>query len=305
MSLEELTDLANYLLGKLQNKDFHFVTSIAKCSLLSLRRDVSIMDEAYTEYLPRVLTICTPEKHIIKVEDLTMELPRLLKCGETIVLPKLMMLKENVKTHMVEALLVAALLNSEVQLHYLSKNVGEDIEEGTSIAIKPEWGKTLLEAAIKSVKNREVNIKTISCTICPIRNACPFNYLGDEVVLPSDTAKIVEEIQNSLLVQGTNQATTQQVSDKGELIPPTQVTRESLRDYLRRVADWARSVKRTWVTIAVGRCPVCGREGTLVVRITRGGEKVLYRHGSSTCTIGTIDESVDKLNISKFLGIRQ
>jgi len=50
---------------------------------------------------------------------------------------------------------------------------------------------------------------------------------------------------------------------------------------------------------------VCGREGTLVVRITRGGEKVLYRHGSSTCTIGTIDESVDKLNISKFLEIRQ
>ncbi len=75
MSLEEITDLANYLLNRLQLRDTHFVTSIARCSLLSLRRDVSIMDEAYSEYLPRVLTVCATEKHVIRVEDVTIELP--------------------------------------------------------------------------------------------------------------------------------------------------------------------------------------------------------------------------------------
>ncbi len=140
MSLEEITDLANYLLNKLQLRDTHFVTSIARCSLLSLRRDVSIMDEAYSEYLPRVLTVCATEKHVVRVEDATIELPRLLRCGDSLVLPKLMLLKDNVKSHIVEALLVAALLNTEIQLHYLSKNVGGDIEEGLSITIKPEWG---------------------------------------------------------------------------------------------------------------------------------------------------------------------
>ena len=94
MSLEEIKDLANYLLGRLQSKDFHFMTSIARCSLLSLRRDVSLMDEAYAEYIPRVTPICPSEKHVVKVEDLTIELPRLLRCGDAIVLPKLMMLRE-------------------------------------------------------------------------------------------------------------------------------------------------------------------------------------------------------------------
>ncbi len=302
MSLDEITDLANYLLNRMQRKeDFHFVTSISKCSLLSLRRDVSIMDEAYTEYLPRVLTMCATEKHVVRLENYTLELPRLFRCGDALILPKLMLLKENIKSHIIEALLVAALLNSEIQLHYLSKNINGEIEEGLSITIKPEWGKELLNAVTNSLRNREVGIKTTSCNICPLRNICPFSNLGDETVLPSDTSKIVDEIYNSIFTQPTN---AQGAHDENKLVPPNTMDREGIRDYLKRVANWAREQGRTWVRVAIGKCPICGREGTLVIRITGGnGDKVLYRHGSSTCTVGTIDESVDRLNISKFLDI--
>ncbi|WP_243669779.1 hypothetical protein [Vulcanisaeta sp. JCM 16161] len=40
-----------------------------------------------------------------------------------------------------------------------------------------------------------------------------------------------------------------------------------------------------------------------MIRITSGGEKILYRHGSSTCTVGTIDESIDRISIDRFLEI--
>ncbi|MFP3297419.1 MAG: hypothetical protein RXN78_07525 [Vulcanisaeta sp.] len=210
MSLEEIKDLANYLLGRLQSKDFHFVTSMARCSLLSLRRDVSLMDEAYAEYIPRVMPICPSEKHVVKVEDLTIELPRLLRCGDAIVLPKLMILRENARTHLVEALLIAALLDSEVQLHYLSRNVNGDIEESTSIVIRPEWGKSLLDIVIRSLRSKEVGVKTISCSVCPLRSICPFSNLGDKVVIPDDAAKIVEGLERSLFGQGTGQAPPQQ-----------------------------------------------------------------------------------------------
>ncbi|WP_054841943.1 hypothetical protein [Vulcanisaeta distributa] len=301
MSLEEITDLANYLLNRLQLRDTHFVTSIAKCSLLSLRRDVSIMDEAYSEYLPRVLTVCATEKHVVRVEDMVIELPRLLRCGDSLVLPKLMLLKDNVKSHIVEALLVAALLNTEIQLHYLSKNIDGDIEEGLAITINPEWGKELLDAVIKSLKSKEVGVKTMSCASCPLRDVCPFNKLGDKIVLPDETAKIVDELYNKLITEPT---TAQEKRNAGgALTPPSTLDKEGIRNYLRQVADWARSRGRTWVSVAVGKCPICGREGTLVVRITSGGEKVLYRHGSSTCTIGTIDESIDKISIDRFLEI--
>ncbi|WP_243666777.1 hypothetical protein [Vulcanisaeta sp. JCM 16159] len=40
-----------------------------------------------------------------------------------------------------------------------------------------------------------------------------------------------------------------------------------------------------------------------MIRVTGSGERVLYRHGSSTCTIGTIDESIDKIRIDRFLEI--
>ncbi|BDR93567.1 hypothetical protein [Vulcanisaeta souniana] len=302
MSLDEITDLANYLLSRMQKKeDLHFATSISKCSLLSLRRDVSIMDEAYTEYLPRVLTMCTTEKHVVRLENLTLELPRLFRCGDALILPKLMLLKENIKSHVIEALLAAALLSSEIQLHYLSKNVDGDIEEGLSITIKPEWGKELLNAVIDSLRNREVRVKTINCNICPLRNICPFSNLGDEIVLPSETSKIVNEIYNSIFMQPTN---AQEAHDENKLVPPSTTDREAIRDYLKRVASWAREQGRTWVRVAVGKCPICGRDGTLVIRIVgSNGEKVLYRHGSSTCTVGTIDESVDRLNIKRFLEI--
>ena len=300
MSLEEITDLANYLLNRLQVRDAHFITSIAKCSLLSQRRDVSIMDEAYGEYLPRVLTVCVTEKHVVRVEDLVIELPRLLRCGDSLILPKLMLLKDNVKSHIVEALLVAALLNTEVQLHYLSKNVSGDIEEGLSITIKPEWGKELLNEVIKSLKGKEVGVKTISCAICPLKDVCPFSKLGDKTVLPSETEKIIDELYSKLITEPTS---TGKEHGTEVLTPPNTLDKESIRNYLRQVADWARSHGRTWVSVAVGKCPVCGREGTLVVRITSGGEKVLYRHGSSTCTIGTIDESIDKINVDRFLEI--
>ena len=300
MSLEEITDLANYLLNRLQVRDAHFITSIAKCSLLSLRRDVSIMDEAYGEYLPRVLTVCVTEKHVVRIEDLMIELPRLLRCGDSLVLPKLMLLKDNVKSHIVEALLVAAILNTEIQLHYLSKNIGGDIEEGLSITIKPEWGKELLNEVIKSLKNKEVGIKTISCAVCPLKDVCPFSKLGDKTIIPSETVKIIDELYNKLIPEPTG---AEEERSTGALTPPSIMDKESIRNYLKQVVDWARSHGRTWVSVAVGKCPVCGREGTLVVRITSGGEKVLYRHGSSTCTIGTIDESIGKISIDRFLEI--
>ena len=296
MSLEEITDLANYLLNRLQSKDEHFVTSIAKCSLLSTRRDVSIMDEAYAEYLPRVLTVCGTERHVVRLEDLTIELPRLFKCGDSLILPKLMMLKENIRSHIVEAMLIAALLNTEVQLHYLSKSINGDIEEGVSIPIKPEWGKELLNAVVNSLRNKEVGIKTISCEVCPLRDVCPYSSLGSNVVLPGDVLKIINDIENALFTQ-------QATGKENELEPPSQLTRESLRNYLKNVARWARLQGRTWVSVAVGKCPICGREGTLVVRIVGNEDKVLYRHGSSTCTIGLIDDAIDKINISRFLRI--
>lgn len=300
-------DLANYLLNRLQSKDRHFVTSIAKCSLLSLRRDVSIMDEAYTEYLPRVLTICETEKHFVPIEDLVLELPRLVRCGNTLILPKLMMFKDNIKAHIVEALLVAALLNSEIQLHYLSKNVGGDIKEGLSITVKPEWGKELLNVAINSLRKREVGIKTISCNICPLKNICPFNSLGDDLVIPEGVVGIVNDLYNSLTAQITQQEdrAPRQISSGDSLVPPREVTRDTLRDYLNRIVEWARARNRTWVSVAVGKCPVCGRDGTLVVKIADKSAKVLYRHGSSTCTVGTIEESVDKLSVYRFLEIKQ
>jgi len=120
-----------------------------------------------------------------------------------------MILRENVRTHLVEALLIAALLNSEVQLHYLSRNVNGDIEEGTSIVIRPEWGKSLLDTVIKSLRNKEVGVKTISCSVCPLRSICPFSNLGDKVVIPDDAAKIIEELERSLFGQGTGQAPPQ------------------------------------------------------------------------------------------------
>ncbi len=218
MSLEEITDLANYLLGRLQVKDTYFVTSIAKCSLLSMRRDVSIMDEAYGEYLPRVLTVCATEKHIIRVNDLVIELPRLLRCGDVLILPKLMLLKENVRSHIVEAMLIASLLNTEVQLHYLSKNLSGNIEEGVSISIKPEWGKELLDAVIKSLRSKEVSVKTISCLICPLRDVCPFSKLGDKIVLPNAALKIVDELYNKLV---TEQTAAQGGSNASTALPGT------------------------------------------------------------------------------------
>ncbi|WP_243669778.1 hypothetical protein [Vulcanisaeta sp. JCM 16161] len=251
MSLEEITDLANYLLNKLQLRDTHFVTSIAKCSLLSLRRDVSIMDEAYSEYLPRVLTVCATEKHVIRVEDLTIELPRLLRCGESLVLPKLMLLKDNAKSHIVEALLVAALLNTEIQLHYLSKNISGDIEEGLAIAIKPEWGKELLNAVLNSLRNREVGVKTMNCAACPLRDVCPFSKLGDKVVLPDETAKIVDELYSKLI---TEPVIAQREQGTGALTPPSTSDKEGIRNYLKQIANWARSHGRTWVSVAVGKC---------------------------------------------------
>ncbi|ADY01095.1 hypothetical protein VMUT_0885 [Vulcanisaeta moutnovskia 768-28] len=300
MSLDEIIDLANYLLNRLQLRDSHFITSIAKCSLLSLRRDVSIMDEAYTEYLPRVLSVCATEKHVVRLEDIALELPRLLRCGDSLILPKLMLLKDNAKSHIVEALLIAALLNTDVQLHYLSKNINGDIEEGLSITIKPEWGKELLNVVIKSLKNKEVSVKTISCNVCPLRDVCPFSSLGDKVVLPGEVLRVIDDIYNKLIVESTS---NQEDRNKEKLVPPSTLDKESIRNYLRRVADWARSHGRTWVSVAVGKCPVCGREGTLVIRIIGSRERVLYRHSSSTCTIGTIDESIDKINIDRFIEI--
>lgn len=166
---------------------------------------------------------------------------------------------------------------------------------------KAEWGgKELLNAVINSLRNKEVGVKTISCAVCPLRDVCPFSKMGDKVVLPDETAKIVDELYGQLI---TEPVITQEERGAGTLTPPSTLDREGIRNYLKQVADWARSHGRTWVSVAVGKCPVCGREGTLVIRITSGGDKVVYRHGSSTCTVGTIDESVDKIGIDRFLEI--
>lgn len=314
--MREVNELARYLTDKMRGKDVHFLPSIAKCPLLSTRRDVSLMDEAFSEYLFKVLPICTPEKHVVKIEDIIVELPKLLKCGETYILPKLMLLRENVISHVIEALLTSAILNAEIMLNYLSKHLDGDITEGTSIIIRPEWGKELLNATIESLKGKPLALKTLSCSKCPLRKTCPYSYIGDETLIPENTKAIIDNIINQLLstkvestvptvVQGI---TEQQSTQEGTAItakpsPPTVINKESIRRYLNEVAQWAREHGRVWTSVGVGKCPICGREGTVVIR-TRGNEaKVLYRHGKSTCTLGTIDESIDKLNIMKFLEI--
>ncbi len=41
----------------------------------------------------------------------------------------------------------------------------------------------------------------------------------------------------------------------------------------------------------------------MAIRIASGGGKVLYRYSSTACTMGTIDGSIDKVNIERFLEI--
>lgn len=314
--MREVNELTKYLIDKMRSKDTHFLPSIAKCPLLSTRRDVSLMDEAFSEYLSKVMPICTPEKHTVKVGDIIVELPKLLRCGEVLILPKLMLLRDNVLSHIIEALLTSTILNTEIVLNYLSRHLNGDITEGISITIKPEWGRELLDAAIASLKEKPLALKTLNCNKCPLKKSCPYSYIGDEVVIPEKSKALVDDIIRQLTTEQKMEVNVQLISQEAaqqpqqftqkfmaKPSPPTVINRESIRQYLHEVAQWAKEHGRVWTSIGVGICPICGREGVVVVR-TRGNEaKVLYRHGKSTCTLGTIDESIDRLNITRFLEI--
>ncbi|WP_069807401.1 hypothetical protein [Vulcanisaeta thermophila] len=309
--MKEVNELANYLVDRLKSKDTHYISSIAKCPLLSTRRDVSLMDEAFAEYLTKIIPICTPEKHIVKVNDVVMELPKLLRCGEALILPKLMLLRDNALPHVVEALLISAVLNTDVVLNYLSRHTDSDITEGPSIVVKPEQGRELLTAVLDSLKGKPPAVKTLSCNKCVLRKSCPYSYLGEEIVLPENSRALINELLNQLMVKPTKTTETSQSGGNASVqetqaapgakpSPPAVIDRDSVGRYLNDVVRWAREHGRVWVSVGVGRCPICGREGVVVVRVRGEDAKVLYRHGKSTCTVGPVGESIDRVNITRF-----